>query len=102
MDSGIVGGLDDDPVPLPVIGHTPERHANPMPAIGNQTEWFDGFILDGKGNPLIHRDDQSVCRLTRKGIRITHRAGQRAIANKTKSELRLDWVNHNLRLEDQT
>jgi hypothetical protein len=60
MYGGIVGRLDDDTVSLPVIGHTPERHANPMPAIGNQTKVFDGFVLDWKGNPLIHRHHQPV------------------------------------------
>jgi hypothetical protein len=60
MDGGIVGRLDDDTVSLPVIGHTPERHANPVTSVGYQPKGFDGFVLDWKGNPLVHRHHQPV------------------------------------------
>src|SRR5665213_871603 len=100
-DGGIVGRFDDDAVSLPVIGHAPKRHANPVTAVCNQTKGFDGFVLDGKGNPLVHRHHQPVCWLSHKGIGITPRAGQGPIPNQAEGELRLGHLEHNARFQDQ-
>jgi hypothetical protein len=86
-DGGIVGGFEDSHLAPIAIGEAPEGHADAVAAVGDEAHRRDARVVDGIGNPLVHRDDEVVAFFAGEGLGKHEGRRQRALGGEGDGEL---------------